>query len=1086
MQNLHRILIVEDHQADAELIKLNLEKADLNAEIQIISTKKDLLQVLENDPPDLVISDYNMHDFTGENVLEMVRERFPDLPFILVTGYLGEKKAVEIMTSGANDYVMKDELDRLGLAAKREIKNFEQQKTAKNRLEAAYSLAKIGHWEYNVLTDELYWSKEVKQIHGVSENYKPTVEKALTFSKEGHYREYISQIFEKALKNGEAYEVEVQLVTHFGEKRWVRTNGKPEFLNGTCVRVYGSIQDVTERKKAELALQKSESTLKDIFEHSTNLFYRHDTNHKLTYVSPQSGHFLGHPPDKALRSWTDYLTDHPFNRLGIEYTKRAIETGQAQPSYTLELKRPDGNVLWVRVNEAPVLENGKTIAIVGSLTDITELEDKRQRLENAQRIGKIGDWDYDLKTGEITWSDTLYEIYERNPALGPPDFEHVVNYYPDKGDFFLKSVQRAVELAIPYSYDIKTCTESGNIKYVHLEGIPTVNKEGDVVQLHGIVQDVTERKQIEQELHNNQERLKDAQRIGKIGDWDYDLKTGEVTWSDMLYEIYERDPSLGPPSVDEQKKQYPDEKEKFLKSLQRAVEEAVPYSFDIKMLTEKNNEKYVHLEGIPITDENGEVEKLLGIAHDITERKLNELEIRHKQRQIESISNNINGLFLRYVLKEDGTDLLEYVSSGVENVHEVSEEEALENVHKIWEQTLPIHEERMRESIMKSAENLTPWREEWQIRTPRGKLKWLKSLGIPHKRTNGDIVWDTYTQDVTDWFKAERELKETLQLSEAILETLPGHFFMIDKDQKLFQWNQNAEKYYAFCSIDLEQKKLEELFDRTEKNKISSFIKNLRNSNHEHIEIEHTIDSKTHTFYLTGKELETEKDSYVILTAIDISERKEAERQNETLVQEVHHRVKNNLAIITGLLELQLAELNEKKHDRLPLQRAITRIHSIAEVHKLLHEDSNLVDIEVAPYFKNLFKKVVETMEGGKNVKYIIETHHLLMNVNELTPLGMLINELLTNTMKYGMNKKNNGEIYFSIDKVGQIYSVKYQDNGPGVNKDIFENSEGAGFRIVKLLLHQLEADYTLNMNKGFGIQFSFKEKIRGAYSNLK
>jgi PAS domain S-box-containing protein len=145
----------------------------------------------------------------------------------------------------------------------------------------------------------------------------------------------------------------------------------------------------------ELALR--EERIRAILEHSTNLFYAHTPDHQLTYVSPQSWQFLDCSPEDALKDWTEFLEDDPENDAGRAATERAIRTGVRQPPYELELRTAKGRRLRVLVNEAPVVVDGRTVSIVGSLTDITErreAEEQRRRLEEqflqAQRMEAVG------------------------------------------------------------------------------------------------------------------------------------------------------------------------------------------------------------------------------------------------------------------------------------------------------------------------------------------------------------------------------------------------------------------------------------------------------------------------------------------------------------------------------------------------------------------------------------------------------------------------------------------------------------------------------------------------------------------------
>ena len=155
--------------------------------------------------------------------------------------------------------------------------------------------------------------------------------------------------------------------------------------------------EIRERERFEAELQASETRLRQIVENSTIVFYSHTPENELTYISPQVEEILGVPPEKVPARWTEFATDHPINERGVAITRRALETGERQPPYELELRHDSGRLVRVRVTEAPVVQNGKSVAMVGSLTDITETrkaEEERARLEErlrqAQRLEAVG------------------------------------------------------------------------------------------------------------------------------------------------------------------------------------------------------------------------------------------------------------------------------------------------------------------------------------------------------------------------------------------------------------------------------------------------------------------------------------------------------------------------------------------------------------------------------------------------------------------------------------------------------------------------------------------------------------------------
>ncbi|RME92281.1 MAG: PAS domain-containing sensor histidine kinase [Verrucomicrobia bacterium] len=168
-----------------------------------------------------------------------------------------------------------------------------------------------------------------------------------------------------------------------GQTRWQRWTNRAGFdASGRLMYVIGIGNDVTDLKQAQEALRQSEERFRLIVEHSGDMFYVHTPDHVLTYVSPQCREFLGYEPAETRRRWMEFVTDHPANRVAYEITCRAIETGQPQPPYEVQLKRADGSTMWAEVHESPVVRDGRTVAIVGALRDITE----RKRLEEERRL----------------------------------------------------------------------------------------------------------------------------------------------------------------------------------------------------------------------------------------------------------------------------------------------------------------------------------------------------------------------------------------------------------------------------------------------------------------------------------------------------------------------------------------------------------------------------------------------------------------------------------------------------------------------------------------------------------------------------
>lgn len=131
-------------------------------------------------------------------------------------------------------------------------------------------------------------------------------------------------------------------------------------------------RDITQLRLDTRAKKKRDDDLMLVIESGQQMYYTHTLDHRILYVSPRIRTLLGCRPGSGKRLWTDYLSDNPLNAAGLERTKRAIASGRREPPYRLEFVGKDGTMIWVEVNEIPVVKNEKTVAIAGSLVDITE------------------------------------------------------------------------------------------------------------------------------------------------------------------------------------------------------------------------------------------------------------------------------------------------------------------------------------------------------------------------------------------------------------------------------------------------------------------------------------------------------------------------------------------------------------------------------------------------------------------------------------------------------------------------------------------------------------------------------------------
>jgi len=210
-------------------------------------------------------------------------------------------------------------------------KDITEKKELELLLDKATSLAKIGAWEIDLINQEIHWSSMTRQIHGISdETYNPNFEEAMAFYKEGAYRDAIIARVTMAVENGKKWDLESQIITRQNEVKWVRSVGEPQYVNGACVRLVGSLQDIDLIKKNQLAATEALREKEMILERIGDAFFAVDLSWKVTYWNSKAEYLLGRKREDIINRnlWEVYAdaVNTPFYHNYLE----AMKTGQSR------------------------------------------------------------------------------------------------------------------------------------------------------------------------------------------------------------------------------------------------------------------------------------------------------------------------------------------------------------------------------------------------------------------------------------------------------------------------------------------------------------------------------------------------------------------------------------------------------------------------------------------------------------------------------------------------------------------------------------------------------------------------------------
>ena len=197
-------------------------------------------------------------------------------------------------------------------------------------------------------------------------------------------------------------------------------------------------------------------------------------------------------------------------------------------------------------------------------------------------------------------------------------------------------------------------------------------------------------------------------------------------------------------------------------------------------------------------------------------------------------------------------------------------------------------------------------------------------------------------------------------------------------------------------------------------------------------------------------------------------------KEKEFLIKEIHHRVKNNLEVVSSLLSLQSTHIEDKKIKE-NMHQIQNRIQSMSMIHQNLYQGKNLASIEMRNYFKILGDYVLHSYGAGQRINMVYEMKEIELNVDIAIPIGLIVNELITNALKYAFPGNIKGTITVGLVQKTDYLELKVTDNGIGIKKGSNANGTGFGTQLIALLTKQLDGKMVLQQKKGTTVSFEFQ-----------
>lgn len=375
------------------------------------------------------------------------------------------------------------------------------------------------------------------------------------------------------------------------------------------------------------------------------------------------------------------------------------------------------------------------------------------------------------------------------------------------------------------------------------------------------------------------------------------------------------------------------------------------------------------------------------------------------------------------------------------------------------------------------------------LQTSDDESKCLHFTAAPVKNRDGEFIGAIESvEDVTKLKKLEKNLKNSRKRLRILFKNAPDAYYLSDMEGTFIDGNNTVEKISGYKTSELIGKNLLELGLLDQKELTESALimaKNALGYSTEPVELLiNRKDCKQITVELSTFSLEIMNEKLILGVARDVTARKLAEtkikktmKEKELLLREVSHRVHNNMQIVSSLLSIQASKLenNEIKEILMDMQH---RLWIMGMIHKHIYQSDDFVQIDIHKYVQKLLSSIFTSYGVDiERINFKIEIKDIFMGIDTSLPFGMLLYEIVSNSIKYAFPNNRSGEICVEVNETEVGFELTVKDNGVGLPEDLnIEDPETLGLIVVKALVEQLEGDIHIDGNGGTKYKIIFSE----------
>ena len=1069
MKNKIKILMLEDVLTDLELVLMELEKAKFQFTYLHVETEEGFIKGLHEFKPDLILSDYSLPQFNGMQALKLAKEISPLIPFIIITGSINEDTAVECMKAGATDYVIKQNLIRLCSTVNQAL---DKKALIEARIKAEEALREESY-NLNERVKELnclYKISQLVETRGISDDefFQGVVDLIPAAFR------YPGITVCRLLINDKEYKTEKFLNTEWNLMKDIFIDD----VKSGAIEVYQLKKlPVIEN---EQFLKEENDLVAEIAERLGHIIERQQSEEKIKHLNRVL---------RAVRNVNQLITkEKDRDRL----IKRACENMVATRGYFnawIALWDDSGKYL-----TSTEVNYGKDFFLVIELMKSGKLT----------ACGKEA-----LKKKEV--------ITIKNPTIECKDC-------PLSGKFENRSamtfrleyegkIYGLISVSIPR--ELITDEEEHNLFKEMAEDISFA--------LHSIEAE-KKSKQTEESLQESERKYRHI--FESIQDVYYETNLeGEIleispSIENLSKGQYTRDALIGKKMSDYYLK--PEARDEFIRALLKHKRIA---DYEITLKNKDGSPIICSISSMLHFDSNGKPGKIIGSMRDISMRIKLEDELRDSEIRYHNLFENSSEFLFTLDLKGNFTD----VNKAAENLTGYKKSELLKMNFKdysskraqrkllitfsnIYKTGKPLHDLPV-EAIMKDGSkkyfetSFSLLKKGEQVIGYQGSSK-----DITERKKAGEIQQALYNisnalntiENLSDLYSKIRDFLGT------VIDTTNFYIALYDENTNMLSFS-----YYADETFDKKDylpssrvfgKGLSEYVISSGKLLFAS--RQLQDELAEQgiieiagarsevwlgvpLKVENRVIGVIAVQSYDNPNLYTEKDME-ILTFISeaiarVVEHKQAEehirrdlKEKTLLLQEVHHRTKNNLQTICSLMQMQENTIRTKEDAIKSFKVTQDRIRAMAKAYEILLRSEYMSELKLSDYIQELADQLARNYDiyGKVNIKYSMDD--VLFNAEKLSKLGLIINEIITNSMKYAFEGRDEGNIHIILKDAKDHITIKISDDGIGIPESIkIPNTKTLGLSLVDMLIGEFQGTYSVDRKNGTSFTMKIpKERI--------